>query len=130
MMEEQAELAERLRAVMEVIVEETRSNPKLARRLKKALDDSTNEVEENKQKPRRNRRNPPSLDPFTLFEKGEDHLRNALAELNLDQLKDVVAGHRMPQVSLALKWKTTERLVELIVDTVKTRSHKGDVFRT
>ena len=129
MTEEQAELAERLRAFIEVIVEETRTNPKLAQRLERALNESMGEVADGKKKARRNRRDPPVVDPFALYEQGEDGLRAALDELKLDQLKDIVSGYGMPRVSLALKWKTPERLVELIVDTVKSRSHKGDVFR-
>ncbi|MDE0199695.1 MAG: hypothetical protein OXK78_15935 [Caldilineaceae bacterium] len=130
MKEEQVELTERLQTIMEVIVEETRSNPRFARRLGQVLKVAPDEADDGKLKPRRNRRDPPSVDPFALYEKSEDHLRHALAELSLDQLKDIVAGHRMPQLTLALKWKTPARLVELIVETVKTRSHKGDAFRT
>lgn len=130
MVEEQVKRAKRFQTLVEMIVEEVQSNPKLARRLKQALDDAPEEADERKQKPRRNRRDPPSIDPFALYEKGEDHLRKALKDLSLDQLKDIVAGHRMPQSNLALKWRTSGRLVELIMDTVKTRSHKGDAFRT
>ena len=76
----------------------------------------------------RHRRTPPVVDPFLLYEQGEDHLWLALAELDLDQLKDVVAGHGMDRARLALRWRKPERLIGLIVETVKTRTHKGEVF--
>lgn len=130
MVEELDKAMKRIQAFMKVIDEEAQSNPDLARRISQVLSDSQSESKKGKKKSRRNRRDPPSIDPFALYEKGEENLRKSLAELDLDQLKDLVAGHRMPQSSLALKWKKPERLVELIVETIKTRSHKGDVFRT
>ena len=129
MTEEQTGLEERLRAFMEIIIQEARANPGLARRLEKAFGETLDGADRINPEPRRNRRDPPSLDPFILYEQGEDHLRQALASLELDQLKDIVAGHGMDRSRLALRWRTTDRVIELIVDTVKTRTHKGDVFR-
>ena len=129
MTKERAELEERLRAFMEVIIQEARSNPRFARLLIQAIGETNDGEDAGRQKPRPRRRNPPSLDPFTLYEQGEDHLRDALAGLGLDQLKDVVAGYGMDRARLALRWRTPDRLVDLIVETVKTRAHKGDVFR-
>ena len=130
MSDAQVELGERLRAFMEIIVAEARSNPRLARRLRQALDAATDEENTGRRNPRHHRRPSPILDPFALYEQGEDRLRHALAELDLDQLKDVVAGYGMDRARLALRWTTPGRLVELIVETVRTRAHKGDVFRT
>ena len=47
---------------------------------------------------------------------------------SLDQLKDVVAQHRMDRSQLALKWRTPERLIELIVAQTISRAHKGEAF--
>ena len=128
MTQRQSELERRLRALIETVIEEARSNPTLERRLEVALDVAT-EMDAGGRRRGPRRRNAPSLDPFALYEQGEDHFREALANLDLDQLKDVVAGYGMDRARLALRWRTPSRLVELIVDTVKTRSVKGDAFR-
>ena len=78
---------------------------------------------------RGNRRAPALVDPLTLMEQGEDTLRRALDPLHLEQLKDIVAEHGMDTSKLALKWKSRDRLAELIVSTVRDRLTRGDVFR-
>ena len=129
MTKEQTTLEERLRAFMEIIIQEAQANPRLAQRLEKAFGGTIGGADTTNNEPRRNRRTPPLLDPFILYEQGEDRLRHALASLELDQLKDIVAGHGMDRSRLALRWRSTDRLVDLIVDTVKSRTHKGDAFR-
>lgn len=68
------------------------------------------------------------MDPFALYEKGETELRRALEQLDVERLKDIVAEHGMDQARLAMRWKATPRLVELIVASVKSRAHKGEAF--
>lgn len=80
-------------------------------------------------KGRGNRRAPALVDPLALMEQGEDTLRRALDPLNVEQLKDIVAEHGMDTSKLALKWKSRDRLAELIVSTVRDRLARGDVFR-
>jgi hypothetical protein len=74
------------------------------------------------------RRKPGLIDPFELYRVGESELRNRLATLDVEQLKDVIAEHGMDRDKLAMKWKTPARLIERIVETVRSRSAKGDVF--
>jgi len=50
--------------------------------------------------------------------------------LNIEQLKDMVAEHGMDQAKLAMKWRTSDRLVDLIASTVAARARKGDAFRS
>jgi len=50
--------------------------------------------------------------------------------LSVEQLKDIVSEHALDSSRLALKWKSADRLVELIVATVRSRIEKGDAFRT
>jgi hypothetical protein len=69
------------------------------------------------------------VDPFKLLSSGEQHLRSELAKLELEQLKDIVAEYGMDTSRLALKWKSHERLVDFVVNTVVARNRKGDVFR-
>lgn len=80
---------------------------------------------------RHGRRAPGPFDPFAFYaETGEAGLRDRLSALPIEQLRDMVAEHRMDQDRLAMKWKDPSRLVERIIERVKARSVKGDVFRS
>lgn len=74
------------------------------------------------------RRPPGPFDPYEIYTKGEDALREQLEACDVEQLKDIIATHGMDHDRLALKWKSPQRLIERIVETVVTRSRKGDVF--
>jgi hypothetical protein len=80
-------------------------------------------------KRRSGRRTPASMDPFAVYANGESALRHELEALDIERLKDIVAEYGMDPSNLAMKWKTRSRLVDLIVDTVRSRAHKGDAFR-
>ena len=70
------------------------------------------------------------VDPLELFQEGrEDRLREALADLNIEQLKDIVAEYGLDPSKLAMKWKKRERIEDLIVTTIAERLAKGSVFR-
>ena len=57
-------------------------------------------------------------------------LPTELRALELEQLRDVVAYYGMDPRRLAMKWKSRERLIDHISQTVHARSHKGDAFRS
>lgn len=80
-------------------------------------------------KPRGGRRARGIIDPFTLIAAGEQILRERLSALSVEQLKDIVSEHALDSARLALKWKTPDRLIDLIVTTVRSRLAKGDPFR-
>jgi hypothetical protein len=114
----------RLEALFEAILEEARRNKAFGERLETVLSRAAPSP------PRgRNRRAKAVLNPFEIFDKGEDHLRTTLSGLTLEQLKDVVAEYGMDRSRLALKWKSPERVGDLVVETVKARMRKGDAFR-
>lgn len=125
----QPRIEERLRTLMELVIEEARSNPDFQRRLEQALSDKVVPTGAGNRRRGPRRRNPPSLDPFALYEQGEERLRDALSDLEIELLKDIVAGYGMDRARLALRWRTPGRLIDLIVDTVKSRTQKGDAFR-
>jgi hypothetical protein len=56
-----------------------------------------------------NRRTPAVLDPIDAARQGEEALRQRLAALSLEQLKDVVADYGMDPGKLVMKWKTPQR---------------------
>jgi hypothetical protein len=78
---------------------------------------------------RTGRRDAPVVDPFEIYRVEPDTLPARLAALDLEQLRDVVAAYGMDPRRLVMKWKTPERVVEHIVETVQARSRKGDAFR-
>jgi hypothetical protein len=76
------------------------------------------------------RRAPGPLDPFEVYaERGEDGLRAALRELELEQLRDIVAEHGMDHDRLAMKWKDPARVIDRVMDKVAARTAKGSAFR-
>ena len=75
------------------------------------------------------RRTPAILDPISLARQGEDVLRQKLAILDMEQLKDIVAENGMDPGKLVMKWKEAARVVDRIVEMSIARSTKGDAFR-
>ena len=126
-----------LARAFETILEEARRRPEFAERLAQALNAGKAQGS-SRPAPRpatrsagrgRNRRARPVLDPLQLYSDGEDRLREGLADLSIEQLKDIVAEHGMDTRRLAMRWKRRERLEELIVTTVRARLTKGSAFR-
>jgi hypothetical protein len=72
----------------------------------------------------------PFLTRLAVIEKAREMLRNRLRQLSLDQLRDIIAEYGMDPDKLAMKWKSTERLVDRIVEVARGRSTKGDAFRS
>ncbi len=124
------DVSRRLKALFREILSEATVNEDFARRLGDALGGPTSRGRDEADRAVRPHRRPPGiLDPFAIYLAGEDSLRRRLSELDVELLKDIIAANGMDSSKLAMKWKTSERLVELIVDTVKSRSRKGDAFR-
>jgi hypothetical protein len=134
----------RLKELLNVIIEEVRQNSAFAERLTAVLGDAggsrrekTREragkiksVEVAPGEPKRgNRRAPALVDPISEIEQGEGHLRDRLAALELEQLRDVVAEYRMDPNKLVMKWKDRERVIDHILTTSISRGRKGDAFR-
>jgi hypothetical protein len=111
---------EQQRLLNEAVAEAAR-DPEFGRALRRAIDNAIPK--------RRSRRHPAVVDVFAAYDRdGETALREVLAPLTVEQLKDVVAQHRMDRSQLALKWRSPERLIELIVAQTVSRAHKGEAF--
>ena len=127
----------RLSRAFETILDEARRRPEFAERLAQALNagKARGGSRPGSRPPSqsvgrgRNRRARPVLDPLQLYSDGEDRLREALADLSIEQLKDIVAEHGMDARRLAMRWKRRDRLEELIITTVRARLSKGSAFR-
>ncbi|MBF6253131.1 hypothetical protein IU443_21465 [Nocardia farcinica] len=121
------ELASSLAALMSTVVQEATRTPRFASALTQTF--APMGVDEPRPK-RTGRRAPGIIDPYAVYaESGDDGLRRRLAELSLEQLRDIVAEHGMDHDRLAMKWKDPNRLISRIADKVSTRSSKGSAFR-
>lgn len=84
-----------------------------------------------KARPKSGRRAPGPWDPYDVYaEVGEAGLRDRLGRLELEQLRDMIAEHRMNTDGLALRWKKVDRVIGRIVERVVDRAAKGDAFRS
>lgn len=94
---------------------------------KKMSDILVGESAETKKK-KSNRRTPAKINPFELYEKGEDALAEALSALDIEELRDVIAENGMDAAKLAMKWKDRARIEKHIIETTQRRSSKGGAF--
>ncbi len=116
-----------LKALFAVVVSEARDNPRFADRLAKALGEATRQSVTCQK--RSHRRAQSAFDPLAVYNDGEQVLRARLEELDIEQLKDMVAEYGMDPSKLVMKWRNPNRIVDHIVQTVGNRARKGDAFR-
>lgn len=76
-----------------------------------------------------NRRKAAVLDPVNLARQSEALLRTELGRLDLEQLRDIVAEYGMDTGKLVTKWRSSDRIIDRIVDVAKGRAQKGNAFR-
>jgi hypothetical protein len=125
---DQVLLAQQLSNLLHAAAEEAGNNPAFAAALSKAL--SVRAAAGTRTK-RPHRRAAGPFDPFAVMnEAGEIGLRAKLGELDLGQLRDIVAEHGMDHDRLALRWKDPGRLIDRIVEKVNGRNSKGSAFRS
>lgn len=127
---------DRVQAFLTEVLDEAQANPGFAARLSGALarptpgEDPSGTKSPGAPARRSHRRQPGPVDPFDLYDRGgEPLLRDELARYTTEQLKDIVAEHGMDRTKLAMKWRSTDRLIGLIVETVDARARKGEAFR-
>ncbi|MCK4793137.1 MAG: hypothetical protein KAV87_55920 [Desulfobacteraceae bacterium] len=117
-----------LNEVFNEFLKEVRANPDLSGRLGKIIEKHKSGTWKPSGRPYRRR--PGAFDPMVVYRENPDKLRPQLEELSIEELKDIIAEHGMDRSKLAMKWKTKDRLIALIVTTVESRMHKGDAFRS
>lgn len=121
-------LQHKLRTLIDIVLDEAEHNSAFAEKLTALLGEAR--PTEKIVRKRTGRRRPAILDPFAIMqERGELFLREALRQLDLEQLRDIVAGYGMDPAKLAMKWKTADRVIDLVVSTAALRLTKGDAFR-
>lgn len=136
------ELADALARVISVIADEASRSPQFANSLGGALasaggatsasgDAAPASVAVAPAPAKKSRRRAPGvLDPFAVYRDGDEAgLRARLGELDVEQLKDIIAEHGMDHDRLAMRWKTPKKLVDRVVEKVVAGAAKGSAFR-
>jgi len=116
-----------MKAVFAELLEELNRNDALRERMAKIVEEHADTSVKAAVRP--HRRSPGPLDPMQVYRESPGDLEPKLRQLSAEQLKDIIAEHGMDRTKLAMKWKSNERLIELIVQAVRTRAQKGDAFR-
>jgi hypothetical protein len=109
-----------------IVIEEAERNPNFGSRIEEAL--GLRQKSPMTATRGSHRRAPAALDPVQVARQGEAALRAQLEELNLEQLKDIVADYGMDPGKLVLKWKTPERIIDRILEVSLARAKKGEGF--
>lgn len=79
---------------------------------------------------RTNRGKPGPWDPFVVFDDiGAEGLRERLCQLDLEQLRDILAEHGLDADKRAMKWKDPQRVISRIVERVEGRAGKASALR-
>ena len=122
-------LKSKLMALTRAIAEEADRNAPFRKTLEEILQPKKPLASQGRPKQAsRHRRAPAKIDPVSMVREGRD-LRSALAELNVEELKDVVAEFGMDPSKLVMKWKDGPRIMDHIVETSLIRATKGEAFR-
>ena len=123
-------LARQLARIVTAVAREATRSPRLAKALGAALRNPSDASVAGPAQ-RSHRRPPGVIDPFVIHtEAGEDELRKQLGNLDLEQLRDILAEHRLDHDRLAMKWKDPSRVIDRIVERVAARAAKGSAFRS
>lgn len=122
--------ATQLKRLFALIVAEVEGNPELAGRISQVFEPKLRATPSGPAARRAGRRSPGALDPIHVMQQaGADELSSRLRALTVEQLKDIVAEQSMDSSKLAMKWKTADRLIDLIMRASRDRLSKGDAFR-
>ena len=114
------------RNILKEVAKELSTNEALTARISALLEQHTSSAPTDAKRPRR--RKPGPFDPMVIYRENPDQLPTRLRGLTLEELKDIIAEQAMDRSKLAMKWKDQDRLVDMILTAVKTRSEKGDAF--
>lgn len=126
-------LRTRLSRLAKVISDKAEQDPHFAQMVETALGSAEKKVTDSNSGAKKRpggRRTPAVLDPIAEARKDPGGLLRALGELDIEQLKDIVAEYGMDPSKLVMKWKDDRKIAERIVEVSITRASKGHAFRS
>ena len=94
------------------IADEIKNNEEFSKKIGALFEGENSSVVKPKKS---NRRAPAKIDPFALYEQGNEALKTALEALDIEELKDVIAANGMDNARLAMKWKDRDRLITTLL---------------
>jgi hypothetical protein len=123
---------DKLKRIFAVLLKAAQKDPKALANIEQIFNESSVAISGEPSRPPRpkNRRNAAPFYPFLVYQEGDGMLLKRLRELDIEALRDMLAEFGMDPAKLAMKWKSTERIVEHILSTVQSRLPRGDAFRT
>lgn len=126
------EIEKLLKEFCEVIIKESKANEDFSNKLKKVLiENSTLEKKEVKTKKKKTVLSEKDIliNPYDVLLVGEEVLENKLKELELIDLKNIIAYYAMDPSKSFQRWRKKERLIKLILEVSNLRLNKGNSFR-
>jgi hydroxymethylpyrimidine/phosphomethylpyrimidine kinase len=97
-------LRTKLMNLAKAVADQAERDPEFAARLTEIVDADAAPKAKAGARPK-NRRTPAVLDPVAVARQGEPVLRERLAALSFEQLRDIVADYGMDPGKLVMKWK-------------------------
>jgi hypothetical protein len=117
-------IAKQMAGILRILAAKIEENPEMLK------DVGLNLIDVPMSERKRKEKLPVDFDIFEVFaEGGEEVLRQKLESLEMGSLKQIISQHGFAPSKLAEKWRTKERLINLIVERVTARSDKGRVFK-
>ena len=128
MLSETTKLRKALKRLAELVADEAEANPDFASALAETLGLVPAREPGATQEQKHGKGAVPN--PFDLFaEKGSEGFRTWLQEQNAQDLRAIIGKYRLDPSQLSRKWKTKQRLEDLILERVAARSKQGEAFR-
>ena len=95
-------------------------------------EETTAEHQEPEKKPVKKAKplNPAKFSPIAVYlDGGAEQLSKELANLDIQELKDIIREYSLDKTGNYRRWKDRERLVDLIMRRSEAKATRGDVFR-
>jgi hypothetical protein len=116
-------IAKKVANLLRLIAEEIERHPELLKDLNLTMEEVP--IAEKKKKTS----TVVEMNVFEIYsEKGEEGLKSELEKLSIPQLNYIIRQNVFDPTKLSQKWKKKDKLIDLIVNKVKSRTEKGRVF--
>jgi hypothetical protein len=124
-MSDDKEIANRVARILRLLALKIESDPDILKDTGLSIIDAPKKTRKHREE-----KSAVGFDVFQVFaESSGSALRTKLMDLDLRTLRKIISEHGFDPSKLAGKWKNKEKLIDLIIDRVSSRSEKGGVFK-